>query len=103
MAHCVRQNAKGSMGAFIYLFSTGKFNTNCTNPPAPHTSNACIPTQLVGKPVCSYTYSGFIWKTNLHIKNHTVKSVRSARGSKQEIMKPALYFSSAVVREGFCD
>lgn len=59
------------MGAFICLLSIGKFNTNCTNPPAPYTSYDCI-SQFVGKPVHSYTYSGFIWKTDLHIKNYTL-------------------------------
>lgn len=68
MAHCICQDAKGNVAhTFIYLIHENSLWI-LQNPSTGYISYDSIFVQFIGKPLCSYTYSGSIWRTDLDRK-----------------------------------
>lgn len=106
MAHCIRQGTKGNMGAIIYLFNIGKFNTNSTESFQQLHFLWLYFSTIHGK-ACVFVYLlSFQVEGWFRYKNYTLLNLFYTllnQGSKQEKKKPALHVSSAVIREGYCN
>lgn len=66
-AHRRRQDMKENVGACIYLTQENSLWI-LQNPSTGYSSYDSIFVQFIEKPLCSITYSGSIWKTDLDIK-----------------------------------